>query len=62
MSNKKIVLMCTECSFCETGSKEKELMNEIVMWKHMKKAHPRIAESMTKYHAVPEEPYKVRPA
>lgn len=58
--NNKILLMCTECSFRETGFQEKELMNKIIMWTHMKKAHPHIADQMTRYKVAPEEPYKVQ--
>ncbi|RJQ35396.1 hypothetical protein C4556_00330 [Candidatus Parcubacteria bacterium] len=59
----KIVLMCTECNFCETVSQEKELMNKIIMWNHMKNAHPRMAETITRmYKTVPNKLYNVRPA
>jgi len=63
MNNKKIVLMCTECDFRETGSQEKELMNKIIMWNHMKNVHPRTADNITRmYETVPNKLYNVRPA
>ena len=59
----EIVLMCTECDFSKTASQDNELMNKIIMWNHMKSAHPRIAEGITRMHKiVPNKLYNVRPA
>jgi len=54
--------MCTECDFSKTASQDNELMNKITMWNHMRNVHPRIAEGITRYKAVPSKLYNVRPA
>lgn len=60
--NNKIMLMCTECDFSKAASPEKKLINKIVMWNHMKKAHPSFADAMTRYKIAPNKPYIIGPA
>ncbi len=50
-----IVLTCSECDFSESSHSEKELMNKVIMWNHVKKAHASTAERIMKmYQTVPE--------
>ncbi len=56
-----IVLMCSECAYQERSAAEKELMNKIIMWNHVKKSHPKTAERiMRMYHSVPNNLLGVR--
>lgn len=59
----KTLLVCPECSHRENGSSEKELMNKIIMWNHVKVTHPRTAERIMRiYQILPSNLYDVRPA
>ena len=56
-----ILLMCAECHYQEPSVSEKELMNKIIMWNHVKKAHPGMAERIMRiYTTVPSDLYGVR--
>ena len=50
----QILLSCTECDYQEVGHTEKELMNKIIIWNHVKKDHPATAERVMRiYQRVP---------
>ena len=56
----KIALICTECEYREGGSSEKTLMNKIIMWNHVKKHHPHLAERvMREHHTLPDYLFNV---
>lgn len=58
-----IILSCSACGFEAVGSSEKELMNKIVMWNHVKRAHAETAEYvMRTSQMVPSDLYDVRQA
>ena len=58
----KIALICTECEYREGGSSEKTLMNKIIMWNHIQKFHPHVAERIIRlYNRVPDDIYDMRP-
>ena len=53
-----VLLTCTECEYETWGSTQKELMNKIVMWNHVKKAHAQRAEHIMKlYQTLPDNLY-----
>ncbi len=53
-----VTLICTECGHQEASSASKHLMNKIIMWNHVKKAHPRMADRiMRMYKVVPNHLY-----
>ena len=55
----QVLLSCTECDYEEWGSSNKELMNKIVMWNHVKKAHVGMADRiMRMYQTVPNNLYR----
>jgi len=57
----KILLVCSECEYQENSFSEKELLNKIIMWNHVKKNHPAIAERvMRNYHVFPAHLYGVQ--
>ena len=57
----KLLLMCSECKYWEEGSSEKKLMNNIIMWNHVKKVHPNTADRIMRiYKTVPDDFYGVR--
>jgi hypothetical protein len=59
----KVLLTCTECTYQETGSSERTLMNKIIMWNHVKKAHPYLADRIMRvYNRVPDDLYNMLPA
>jgi hypothetical protein len=59
----KIILMCPECDYQEVSSSGKQLMNKIIMWNHVKKAHAHSAERIMRlYQTMPDNLYDVRPA
>jgi len=50
----QVLLSCTECEYQEWGTTEKELMNKIIVWNHVKKEHPATAEHIMRvYQHVP---------
>jgi hypothetical protein len=50
----KVLLSCTECSYEEWSSSEKELMNKIIVWNHVTREHPATAEHIMRvYQHVP---------
>lgn len=54
----KIILSCTECPYREVGSSEKSLMNKIIMWNHVKRAHSAMAERLMRmYQTMPHDLY-----
>lgn len=56
------ILMCTECDYQAAGSLERVLMNKIIMWNHMQKFHPQVAERIMRiYNRVPDDIYNMRP-
>ncbi len=60
---KDVVLMCTECEYQVESSSEKRLMNKIIMWNHVKKTHPYMAERLTRaYQTLPHDLFDMRPA
>lgn len=51
-----ILLTCVECNYQEKSVHGKDLMHKIVMWNHVKKAHPHTAERIMRiYNTVPSE-------
>jgi predicted small metal-binding protein len=59
----KVLLTCSECDFREFGSSEKELMNKIIVWNHLKHEHPRMADRiMRMYKTAPNSIFDVQPA
>ena len=59
----KVLLSCTECDYEEWGSTDKQLMNKIVMWNHVKKAHAGTAERIFRmYQMVPNNLYRMQHA
>ncbi len=57
----KIILSCTECGYQDWGATQKPLMNKIIMWNHVKKAHAAIAERiMRMYQTLPSDLYDTR--
>ena len=56
----KVTLICSECGHAEQSSSGKELINKIIMWNHVKKAHPQTAERiMRHYKVVPNHLYGI---
>jgi len=56
-----LVLTCSECNYKTGGSTQKQLMNKIVMWNHVKRAHPQTADRiMRTYQTMPSDLYDVR--
>ncbi len=56
----QVLLSCTECDYEEVGHTEKELMNKIIIWNHIKKEHPATAERVMRiYQHVPTSLFKV---
>lgn len=56
----RVKLICSECGHQERSSSEKQLINKIIVWNHVKKAHPRTAERiMRHYKVVPSHLYGV---
>ena len=54
----KVILICSECGHKEHSSSDKQLINKIIMWNHVKKSHPRTAERiMRMYKIVPSALY-----
>ena len=50
----QVLLSCTECDYQEIGHTDKEMMNKIIIWNHVKKAHPATAERVMRiYQRVP---------
>lgn len=50
----QVLLSCTECEFQESGHSDKELMNKIIIWNHVKKEHPATADRIMRlYQRVP---------
>jgi predicted small metal-binding protein len=57
-----VSLLCTECDYQESASSEKELMNRIIMWNHVKGAHVGTAERIMRiYKTVPNDFFRVVP-
>ena len=57
-----IELTCAECDYRESGSSDRDLMNKIIMWNHVQKVHPHVAERIMRiYNRVPDDIYDVRP-
>ncbi len=38
----KVLLTCRECGHQDWGLAEKEFMNKVIMWNHVRRAHPSI--------------------
>lgn len=50
----KVLLSCTECDYEEWGSTDKVLMNKIIIWNHIQRAHPSTAAHIMRvYQHVP---------
>lgn len=59
----QVLISCTECDYEEWGSTDKQLMNKIVMWNHVKKAHAGTAERIFRmYRTFPNHLYSTRQA
>lgn len=59
----QVLLSCTECSYQEIGHTDKELMNKIIVWNHVRKAHPQTADRvMRTYQHVPASLFHVHAA
>ncbi len=58
----KILLTCNECGYQEWG-REGRLMNKIIMWNHIKRAHAEKAdEILRRFETLPDDFYGVRQA
>jgi predicted small metal-binding protein len=56
----QVLLSCTECNYQEVGHTEKELMNKIIIWNHVKKEHPQTAERVMRiYQHVPTSLFNI---
>ncbi|MGC9602706.1 MAG: hypothetical protein ABSE76_03135 [Minisyncoccia bacterium] len=56
------ILMCTECDYQAAGSSKGILMNKIIMWNHVQRVHPHVAERIMRiYNRVPDDIYNMRP-
>ena len=56
----QVLLSCTECSYSQMGHTEKELMNKIIIWNHVKKEHPATAERVMRvYQRVPSSLFHI---
>jgi hypothetical protein len=56
----QVLLSCTECDYSESGNTEKELMNKIIIWNHVKKEHPQTAERIMRiYQHVPSSLFNI---
>ncbi|HVZ75767.1 MAG TPA: hypothetical protein VG934_00640 [Candidatus Paceibacterota bacterium] len=52
-----------QCSYAAWGSTDGDLMNKIIMWNHVRKAHAHTAERiLERYQVVPNDFYDVRAA
>ncbi|HWB34033.1 MAG TPA: hypothetical protein VG753_01790 [Candidatus Paceibacterota bacterium] len=59
----KVLLTCTQCNYAEWGTTDGDLMNKIIMWNHVRKAHADTAEYILRtYQTVPNDFYDVRSA
>ncbi len=57
----KILLECTECRYQEWGRESQPLMNKIIMWNHVKRAHAHKAEQvMARHQMLPDNFYGTR--
>lgn len=56
-----ILLACHECGYQEWGREGRPLMNKIIMWNHVRRAHPRTAEQiMRRFETLPDNLYRIR--
>ena len=54
--------MCPACEYRAGGLSEKGLLNKIIIWNHVKRAHPAVAERIIRmYQRVPTELWDTRP-
>jgi hypothetical protein len=59
----KVLLICSECDYREQSSSDRPLIHKIIMWNHVKKAHPKTAERiMRMYKVIPNDLYETTPA
>ncbi|MDO8518469.1 MAG: hypothetical protein Q7S26_04245 [bacterium] len=57
----KVLLMCPECEYRAGSLSEKGLLNKIIMWNHVKRAHPAAAERiMRMYKTMPADLWGAR--
>ena len=56
----KVLLTCTECNYAEVSSADKVLMNKIIIWNHVKKAHSGVEGVMRTYQLAPNHFYETR--
>jgi hypothetical protein len=50
----KVLLSCTECAYEEWSSSERDMMNKIIIWNHIKKEHPSTAAHILRvYQRIP---------
>lgn len=55
----QVLIACNECDFEQWGHDEGELMNKIIMWNHIKREHPALAERVLRmYQTVPNTIYR----
>lgn len=56
-----VLLVCAECGYQQVNGSEKEFMNKVIMWNHVKKAHVKTAERVFRnYKTVPTDLYTTR--
>ena len=56
----KITLICSECGHEALSTSDKQMINKIIMWNHVKKSHPRTAERVMRlYKVVPNHLYGI---
>ena len=48
----KILLICRRCGYEEQSTSEKTFIKKVIMWDHVKKAHPGMAERLMRTYAV----------
>ena len=54
--------MCKECAYQRAGPSENSFMHKIVMWNHIKKAHPALSARVLRLHErLPENLYATKP-
>ncbi len=52
----KILLTCRGCGYEEWSTSEKTFINKVIMWNHVKKAHPGMAERLMRtYDVLPND-------
>jgi hypothetical protein len=56
----EVLLTCRECGHQEWGQAEKEFMNKIKMWNHVRRAHPYLSARDVRLVMKTTFPYQFR--